>query len=498
MEQEADICIVAEGSYPYYSGGVAQWAHELITDHPELTFHVITLVPPNPNLKLYYQFPKNVINHSVYVVQFLPEGSSHSQLTNKDWETLFSSLKGLVESPFYQDFVPIMELFQKQRKVLGKKILCESMETWDLFLKIYEEIAPSFPFKAYFATMYTLSRSLYSILLPELPKAKIYHALCTGFAGFILYRAKKELGVPCLVTEQGIYTNERRIEIFMADWIAVMGSLDLALEGKRKTLKDFWLNAFFSLAHACYSSCEEIISTFDGNQAIQIKEGADPKKISTIVHGINFEDYSSLRQKRRKVPECVAFVGRIVPIKDVKTFIWACKIVKEKMPGVRLFAAGSADEDPTYFMECQELAENLGLKDSLQFLGHINFKEFLADLDILVLTSISEAQPLVILEAGGAGIPIVATNVGGCKQLLYGGQNENPPLGQGGIITPLKDPEATAHAILKLLTDHEFYQKCSETIAERIQKYYIFQEEQESYRKIYQKYLKKEKKEAAN
>lgn len=489
MEQEADVCIVGEGSYPYYAGGVAQWVHELITDHQELTFHVITLVPPHPVLKHYYQFPKNVIGHSVYIVQELPEGDFSFQASDKLWDVLQSTLEGAVHSPFFAGFGPIVDIFQKHRKILGKRILCESMAAWDLYLKLYNEAAPSSPFKSYFASVYTLSRSLYSILLPELPKAKIYHALCTGYAGFILYRAKRELGVPCIVTEQGIYSNERRIEIFMADWITVMGSLDLSLEEKKKTLKDFWLNAFFSLAHACYISCEEIISTFDGNHAIQIEGGADPKKISTIVHGIEFKDYAHLRQKKRTEPLCVAFVGRIAPIKDIKTFIRACKLVKERFPKVRFFAAGATDEDPDYFIECEELVNNLGLADDLKFLGHVNFKEFLSEMDLLVLTSISEAQPLVILEAGAAGIPAVATDVGGCKQLLYGRNDENPPLGQGGIITPLRDPEATAAAIVKMLSEPEFYNKCGETMAKRIQKYYIFQQEQESYRKIYKKYL---------
>lgn len=492
MNQEADVCIIAEGSYPYYAGGVAQWVHELIGAQSELTFHVITLVPPHPNLKFYYKFPKNVIHHSTYVVQELPEGASSSHLNAPFWEILHQTLKGLIESPSYEDFEPILKLFQQKRELLGKRILCESMDTWELFLKIYHDVDRSSPFKAYFATIYTLSRSLYSMLLPVLPRAKIYHALCTGYAGFILYRAKKELKVPCIITEQGIYTNERRIEIFMADWIAVMGSLDLALERKKKTLKDFWLNSFFSMARACYGSCDEIISTFDGNQTVQVAGGADPRKISTIVHGIHFSDYADLRKQRRSSVKSVAFVGRVVPIKDVKTFILACLLVKQEEPDVQLFIAGSTDEDPEYFIECLELAKNIGLSNHLQFLGHINFKEFLATIDLLVLTSISEAQPLVILEAGAAGIPSIATNVGGCAQLLYGADNEQPQLGSGGIVTDLKNPEATAQAILKMIRDPEFYRKCSETIAARIEKYYIFQDEQDNYKKIYQKYLKKD------
>jgi len=490
MERVADVCIIGEGSYPYYAGGVAQWVHELITAQKDLTFHVISLVPPHPILKFYYKFPKNVISHSYHIVQDFPQGSSSFRSSDPLWEILHSTLVGLVSSPAFEDFGPIVDLFQKHRNILGQHILCKSFETWNLFLRIYQDTAPSTPFKSYFATMYTLSRSLYSILLTDLPKAKIYHALCTGYAGFFLYRAKRELGIPCIVTEQGIYSNERRIEIVMANWIAVLSSLDLALEEKKRTLKDFWLNAFFSLAHACYISCDEIISTFDGNHAIQIEGGADPSKISTIVHGIDFNDYAAVRIERKKV-RCVAFVGRIVPIKDVKTFIRACKLVKDSCPDIQLFAVGSTDEDHDYYLECQELANNLGLAEDLKFLGHVNFKEFLTKMDLLVLTSISEAQPLVILEAGAAGVPSIATDVGGCRQLLYGGVDEVPSLGQGGIVTPLRDPKATAEAIIKMISEPEFYQQCGITMAKRIQQHYVFKDEQETYRKIYNKYLMK-------
>lgn len=490
MKKEADICIVGEGSYPYYAGGVAQWVHELISAHKELTFHVITLVPPHPHLKFFYSFPENVIGHTVYIVQDLPKGIPVHKNLDPLWEILNMTLQGFIQSPAFENFGPILEIFQKYRKELTEWTLTESMEAWNLYLKIYSEALPSAPFKSYFASIYTLSRSLYSILLPELPKAKIYHALCTGYAGFILYRAKKELGVPCIVTEQGIYSNERRIEIFMSDWIAVKNSLDLALEKKKKTLKDLWLNAFLSLAHVCYIHCDAIISTFDANHAIQIEGGADPKKIATIVHGIHFQDYASLRQRKRTVPQHVAFVGRVVPIKDVKTFIRACQLIHDQFPEAALYISGSGDEDPAYYLECKELANNLGLANKLKFLGHVNFKEFMETLDILVLTSISEAQPLVILEAGAAGIPAVASDVGGCRQLLLGRYDETPPLGQGGIITPIRDATATANGVLTLLNNPKFYRECGEILAKRIEKYYVFQEEQESYTKIYKKYLK--------
>lgn len=488
MNDMADICIVSEGSYPYNSGGVAEWVHKLINEHQERTFHILTLMPPHPDLTFRYQFPKNVIGHSVYIVQDLPVGANPSKTPPETWEIIGTTLKGLISSKTFKSFLPILLFFEKYRSILGKQILSESMDAWNFTLELYKEKIPSGPFKAYFGTAFTLSRSLFSVVLPELPKARLFHAVCTGYAGFILHRAKIEKGAPCIVTEHGIYSNERRIEIAMADWIAEMGSLDLALEDKKKTLKDFWLNAFFSLAHSCYVSCDEVISTFDGNQEIQLEGGADPKKVRTIVHGITLQK-DLPNQRSLHNPPTIAFIGRVVPIKDVKTFIRACYFVKQQIPEVRIYALGPTEEDLEYFSECQRLISFLGLDGHIKFFGRVNLEKYSNEIDLIVFTSISEAQPLVILEMGALGIPFVATNVGACDQLLNGSSNESPPLGPGGLITPLVSPKATADAILRILMDNEFYQKCSIAIAKRIRTYYSFEKQHEEYREIYRKYL---------
>jgi glycosyltransferase involved in cell wall biosynthesis len=63
-----------------------------------------------------------------------------------------------------------------------------------------------------------------------------------------------------------------------------------------------------------------------------------------------------------------------------------------------------------------------------------------ARMDALALTSISEAQPLVALEAMAAGVPVVATDVGGCREVV----------GDAGVLTRAGDPRATADALLRL------------------------------------------------
>lgn len=486
----ADVCIISEGSYPYITGGVSHWAHELITEQKERTFHVLTLMPPNPDLTFRYQFPRNVVGHNVYIVQDLPKGAAAIRAPSETWDVIKKAFKGMIGSTLFEDFEPLISFFRKYHDVLGSRILCESSEAWNFCIDLYQEIIPAGPFKDYFSMVQALSRSLFSLLLPELPRARIYHALCTGYAGFILHRARLETQAPCMVTEQGIYSNERRIEIAMAEWITDVGSINLALEDKSKSLKDFWLNAFLSLAHACFKSCDEVLSTFDGNQESQIEGGADPAKVRTIVHGIDFKEYASITRKKRDQNPVIAFIGRVVPIKDVKTFIRACGIVKSLLPDARFYALGPTEEDPDYFAECEALVFNLGLEDVFKFYGSVNLKEYFSRIDIVVLTSISEAQPRIIMEAGAVGIPSVATNVGACEQLCFGREEETPPLGQGGIITPLANPEATAYAIIKLLADDELYERCSAAIKKRIETYYRFGQEQEAYRALYQKYLK--------
>lgn len=123
----------------------------------------------------------------------------------------------------------------------------------------------------------------------------------------------------------------------------------------------------------------------------------------------------------------IGAVLRVVPIKDVKTMLLAFDIVKQEMPGTRLKIMGNCGENPEYYQECLELLEELGTKD-VEFLGQVNVKEHLSDIDLLLLSSISEGQPLAMLEGMAAEIPYIATNVGNCRALLEG----EGYAGQGG------------------------------------------------------------------
>jgi glycosyltransferase involved in cell wall biosynthesis len=99
----------------------------------------------------------------------------------------------------------------------------------------------------------------------------------------------------------------------------------------------------------------------------------------------------------------------------------------------------------------------------------MNIFDILPSLDVMLLTSISEAQPLVLLEAEAARIPCVATDVGSCREILEGPPGEDPPLGRGGFVAPPMDPDALGAAVLKLLEDPELRRSCGETLRARVE-----------------------------
>ena len=84
----------------------------------------------------------------------------------------------------------------------------------------------------------------------------------------------------------------------------------------------------------------------------------------------------------------------------------------------------------------------------IQFLGPRDVRDVYGDIDVLLLTSISEGQPLVILEAYAAAVPVISTDVGACRELIDGSDGVDSELGPSGIVTRIASPVETAQAIV--------------------------------------------------
>src|SRR3546814_1171771 len=73
----------------------------------------------------------------------------------------------------------------------------------------------------------------------------------------------------------------------------------------------------------------------------------------------------------------VALIGRVVPIKDIKTFIRAAALVLADMPEVRFAILGPLDEDPDYAADCEALVAELGIGNAVQFAGRVDVAQWL-------------------------------------------------------------------------------------------------------------------------
>jgi polysaccharide biosynthesis protein PelF len=355
--------------------------------------------------------------------------------------------------------------------------------------RMYEAAVPGSSFLNYFWSWRSLCGGLFSVLLAELPRARVYHAISTGYAGLVTARAVLETGRPGLLTEHGIYTNERRVEIAMADWLADRVPRGLGVEARRRDLRDVWIDAFTGYSQTCYEACDRITTLYTGNQLLQLRDGAPPGRLAIIPNGVDYDGFSAVPRDPAPRPPTVALIGRAVPIKDVKTYIRAAAILRDQVPGVRVLLLGPTDEDPAYFRECEEMVAHLGLGGTFEFTGRVRLQDYLGRVDAIALTSISEAQPLVLLEAGAAGVPSVATDVGSCRDIIEGRAGEDPPLGPGGFVTPLADPLATATGLARLLLDPGLRARCGEAIRRRTERYYNKRVVDGMYRELYEEHL---------
>lgn len=488
-ERETDVCLIVEGCYPYVPGGVSGWIDWLIRSQTETSFQVVALWPKPTSQSPRYALPPNVTAlHHLYLQDFGDEPVKSLPLPDGMGE-LAEALGELMAKGGKRPLARVWAALRRTRTSLTLPRLFNSPVAWDIARRSYEAEMPYGSFLHYFWAWRALLGGLLATLEFPLPRAKVYHTISTGYAGVLAARGALETGRPAVLTEHGIYTNERRIELLMAGWVADTIDKGHAISDPRFDLRDMWVRAFEAYARTCYECAAEIITLYEDNQRAQRLLGAMPGQLRVIANGIDLKRFANLRRAVEGDRPTMALIGRVVPIKDVKTFITAAAIVRARIPDLAALIMGPTDEDPDYFEECSQLADSLGLKGTLEFTGTVNVVDYFPRIHVAALTSLSESQPLVILEAGAAGIPFVATDVGSCREILEGRPDEVPQLGPGGVVTGLASPAEVADALANLLLDPERRRRYGETLRERVRRIYTAERAADAYRAVYQQHV---------
>ncbi len=484
-EAEADVCLIVEGCYPYVQGGVAAWIDWLMRSCPHLTFSIVALWPRPAGQVARYQKPENVVAYRDLYLQDFGERPRLQLPLPRFLDSLAETLSAFAAKGGARSFMALDRHLTALRGTAPLSVIFNSPVSWEIVQRMYERDMPHSSFLHYFWAWRALLGGLFAVAEFPLPRARIYHTISTGYAGLLAARAALETRRPALLTEHGIYTNERRVELLMADWVADNIDKGHNLVDARVDLRDLWVQAFESYARTCYETADTIVTLYADNQRAERALGADPSRLRVIANGINLTRFSELAQAGDADRPTMALIGRVVPIKDVKTYIAAAAILKERFAGLRALVLGPLDEDLGYAEECRALVAALKLEDTVNFTGSVDVAQKFPEIHVAVLTSLSESQPLVLLEAGAAGVPFVATNVGSCREIIEGPKGEDPPLGAGGIVTGLVAPEEVADAVGALLLDHDRRRKAGAALKARVERSYTSDKAASAYHKLY-------------
>ncbi len=484
-----DVCLVLEATYPYVAGGVSTWVHQLLSQMPNIKFgivHIAAHVDHSRTIK--YQVPDNVM--------FLQDVYLHDyQLTRREKNKLTVSQVGVIKKFYEAMFAGKLDGFSEFAKIFRDEAqqidLVEFFQSELVYLTLnefYQKYAGEESYLDFFWTFRDTHLPILQTLRAQIPRAKIYHAVSTGYAGVLAALAKMERGGKYFLTEHGIYNHERFLEISQSNWIYEKYYRSFRASAHLSLFKRWWVGIFQMMGRIAYQYADQIFTLYEGNKIRQIMEGANPDKVSIIPNGIDLKPYEVLQRAPKKFPT-IGLIGRVVNIKDIKTYIHAAKLVVQRIPEAKFYVIGPTDEEEDYDEECRNLVNFLGLEEVVQFTGRKNVMDYYQFLDVVVLTSLSEAQPYIILEANAAGIPVVATDVGACREMLEGRAGEDQHLGSSGMLTEVANPNATAQAILYLLQQREFYQKCVEAGKQRVKLYYDQDDLLASYLNLYEQNL---------
>jgi len=467
MEKGSDICLVVEGNYPYVTGGVSSWLQWLMEKMNEFTFSIVALIPEEKkHEERKYSFPDNVVLYQEFVLFDYDEIEKHpcSKLSRRKWQSISDSLyqlmkdwrKGVLSEG---SLSMIRDLVNNETPGIFRNFL-EDEAAFALLTKVYEKRREGAGFLKYFYAHRSIHLILFRLLslYQKLPSSKIYHSPGTGYAGMLACLKSALDGKKSIITEHGIYLQEREMELLKAGWL------------EDPYLKEMWIDFFSAICRWQYNSCDRLITLYQGNKDLEVEYGARAEKIMVVPNGIEVARFKEARCSRcTKDPRMVGLVGRVDNVKDIKTFLQVMAIVKKEYQKVAAWIIGPTDNQPEYYTECTELLDMLGLNDTITFTGMADVLDYYKKMDVLVLTSIKEAMPLVVMEAMSCGIPVVATNVGACNELVYG---LDDGIGPAGIVARIRDVQAIAAATVKILEDRELAGDFGKNGIERIERFY--------------------------
>jgi glycosyltransferase involved in cell wall biosynthesis len=229
-----------------------------------------------------------------------------------------------------------------------------------------------------------------------------------------------------------------------------------------------------------------MVANSEAGRSYLIDKGLPLDKTRVIYNGINLErlavDDNGREQQHfpTRTTPVVGIVARLDKEKDHHTFLRAASLINSAMPKVQFLVVG----DGPLCQELERQARELGLEENVIFTGRqLRVAPYIERFDIAVLSSnANEGCSNFLLEAMAMGKPIVATDIGGNRELVANGEN--------GFLVPAGEPVELAEAVLRMLKDRSLAKAMSEKGRRKFEAQFSIQRMVEDYQNLYLKLLR--------
>ena len=227
-----------------------------------------------------------------------------------------------------------------------------------------------------------------------------------------------------------------------------------------------WLHVLVDRALAARTS--RIIANAEAVKQFYVESERIPaRKFTVIPNGLDHARFSAvrpaaLRQELGLAPDArlVGCAARLEEQKGIECLIDAARLLEGRDAHAVFLVAGDGPKAP----ELRARVRDVGLESHFRLLGHRDdMPSFMAGLDVFVLPSFWEGLPNVVLEAMAAGCAVVATNVGGTRELVEHGLT--------GLLVPARDPQAIADAVRRVLNDPVWARRLADAAREKAGSY---------------------------
>ena len=211
------------------------------------------------------------------------------------------------------------------------------------------------------------------------------------------------------------------------------------------------------------------------------------ERVRLIPRGVDLDKFKfNMPSASSKSEYKIGVIGRVTPIKGHGFFLQTIARVIRLFPRVKVLIVGDAPKDkPGYMEKLKALTKQLQIERSVEFMGNqYDIPKIMSELDLLVLPSIGrEAFGRVIIEAGAAGVPVIATAIGGALEIVEPGHT--------GILVRPGDILEMVNSIIRVLKDRDLSKGLAVEARKKVEREYSLAKMAENTVKVYEEARKK-------